>query len=113
MAIPMAMLRDSVTIIKQTETGAADPYGNPTLVTASTTAVPAMVWASGIADEIEIGRDTRIARYNIIVSPEVDVDGISSITWNGITLEVAGEPFTFMARGLPHHIEMKAIDTRG
>lgn len=84
--IPISMLRDNVTIIRQTETGAADAYGNPTLVTVSNTNVPAMVWASGIADELEIGRDTRLARYNIIVSPEVVVDGISSLTWNGITM---------------------------
>lgn len=111
--IPSVVLRDVITILKDEETGPADDYGNPTLVTVSTTNVPAMVWPSGIADELEIQRDTRIARYNIIVKPDEDVDGISRIQWSGITMKVEGEPFIFMARGLPHHIEMKARDIRG
>ena len=111
--IPLGMLRDVITVRKGTETGAPDIYGNPTMEYTSTPNVPALVWPSGIPDELEIQRDTRIARYNIIVDPNTDINGISEIIWSGITMKVEGEPFLFMARGLPHHYEIKARGIRG
>lgn len=111
--IRLSFLRDTVTIVKKTETGDPDVYGNPTLETESSTDVPAMVWPSGISTELEISRDTRFSRYDMIVGPDVDVDGISYVIWNGITMKVEGEPFLYMARGIPHHIEMKTRDIRG
>lgn len=111
--IPRGMLRDTITVVKEAETGPPDIYNNPTMVTTSTTDVPAMVWPSGIPDELEIQRDTRISIYNVIVEPDVDINGISHIVWEGRTMKVHGEPSLFKARGLPHHFEIKVREIRG
>ena len=112
--IPRVMLRDRVTVNYRTETGPVTPYGDPTMEEALTVEdVPAMVWPSGIPDELLVGRDTRISIYNVILAPNVTIDGLSSIEWNGITMEVMGEPQMFMARGKEHHYEIKMRDIRG
>lgn len=110
---PTVMLRDTITVNYKTETGPADDYGNPTMVTVSVTDVPATVWPSGIPDELLIQRDTRISIYNVIILPDVTIDGLSSVEWGGLTLEVMGEPQLYMARGVPHHYEIKARDIQG
>lgn len=100
-------LRDTVTVIYKTETGDADAYGNPTMETVSETEIQAIIWPSGIPDELLIQRDTRMNIYNLIIRPDVTIDGLSAVRWNGIEMEVMGEPQLFMARHAPHHYEIK------
>lgn len=116
--IRRASLRERVTVYARTEdesSGAETTrYGDPVLVEGDGVVTEAAVQPLQ-ATEDEVGRDTRIQRYRVIVAPDAPVDGISRLTWRGRTFEVLGEPLAFS--GLRdeevHHLEFDVREVLG
>lgn len=105
-------LRDTISLINRTEVGAADDYGNPTMVESASSDTKAKVMPVSSSEFLD-GRDTRVQMYSVIVNHEADVDGLARIVWNGKQMEVMGEPKEFYNRGLLHHYEFEVREILG
>lgn len=109
----MTSLRETISVVNMAETGAADAYGNPTMVEGASTSVPAAV--SPLSSiELESGRDTRIQSFSILCSPDAAISGTSRLVWRGRQLEVIGEVKYFYVRGgALSHLEFEAREVVG
>lgn len=83
-----------------------DRYGNPT---EDETSVTARAYVQPVkTSEETVNRDTRVTGYNVFLRPDEDVDALSRIVWEGITLNVVGKPSRFDTPRGAHHIELLA-----
>lgn len=92
-------------------TGTADRYGND-VPTATAVVEKMRVEPAGAAEDI-IDRDTRVTRFKVFAKPDSTLTGLSTLTWNGRTLRVDGEPQPFYGRSILHHYEAEAEEIRG
>lgn len=81
-------------------------YGDPEYEPDEGTDVPAHVEPLDATEE-EVNRNTRLNRYRVTVALEAEVDGLSTVQWNGKTYEVQGEPALFGGYRGPHHLEFE------
>lgn len=105
-------LRQSIILMDSTETGTND-YGDAIHSISSLGSYPASV---SVVDrsENEQGRDTFTDLYAFVVQASCPVEGVDSVTWNGSTYEVVGEPLNHMLpNGTVHHKEFQGRLYRG
>lgn len=105
-------LRQSIILMDSIETGTND-YGDAVHSISSLGSYPASV---SVVDrsENEQGRDTFTDLYAFVVQASCPVEGVDSVTWNGSTYEVVGEPLNHMLpNGLVHHKELRGRLYRG
>lgn len=92
-------------------TGTADRYGND--VPTATTVVEKMRIEPEKASEDIIDRDTRVTRFKGFAKSDSVVTGLSTLTWEGRTLRVVGEPLPYPGGSGLHHYEFGAEEIRG
>lgn len=109
--LPSYFLPHDITLITVTETGSDDRYGNATDQEASVAARAYMQPVSGTEDIVN--RDTRITRWNVFLQPTESLNGLSKITWEGVTYRVVGEPRRFDTPAGAHHYEVTAESIHG
>lgn len=105
-------LRQSIILMDSLESGTND-YGDAIHSISSLGSYPASV---SVVDrsENEQGRDTFTDIYAFVVQASCPVEGVDSVTWNGATYEVVGEPKNHMLpNGTVHHKEFQGILYRG
>lgn len=111
-----ALLIHDVTVTNPVSVGATDRYGDDVPSTVSVTekmrVQPASAEGGGSSEEI-IDRDTRIVRFKVFAKPTTVVTALSTLTWNGRTLRVDGEPLPFYGASSLHHYEFSAEEVRG
>lgn len=110
-----SLLIHDITVSNPVVSG-SDRYGNTTY--GATTVVERMrvqpaVGEAGVAQEVLIDRDSRITRFKIFALPTTVVTGLSTLTWEGRTLRVDGEPLPFYGRSSLHHYEFTAEEVLG
>lgn len=98
-------------IVSNPVTGSADRYGND--VPTATTVTEKMRVEPEAAEEHIIDRDTRKTRFRCFALPTTAMTGLSTLTWNGRTLRVDGEPKPFYGRVSLHHYEAAAEEILG
>jgi len=106
-----SLLVHSVTVTTPTASGSTDRYGN--LVPTTTSVVEQMRVEPKPGEEEIIDRDTRLSRFRVFALPTTTVTGLSTLTWDGRTLRVDGEPEPFYAMSSLHHYELDAEELRG
>lgn len=105
-------LRQSIILMAEVEVGTSD-YGDAVHSISSLGSYPASV---SVLDrsENEQGRDTFTDLYSFVVQASCPVEGVDSVTWNGETYEVVGEPLNHMLpNGQVHHKEFQGRLYRG
>lgn len=112
-----ALLVHDVVVTTPGTTGTADRYGNLILAEASVTEKMRLqpaggVGAGGVSEDI-IDRDTRITLFRVFAKKDTTVTGLSTLTWEGRTLRVKGEPRPFYGRSSLHHYEFDAEEVLG
>ena len=108
-----AALVDEVTLVNPSETPTGESrYGDPVFDDAPGEAVPAFVTPLDATEE-EINREVRLNRYAVVLEVEAEVDGLSSIVWNGKTYRVVGEPRVYTSHRGPHHVELEMRRNEG
>lgn len=105
-----ALLIHSVTVANPVA-GSSDRYGND--VPTSTSVVESMRIEPADAKEDIIDRDTRTTRFKGFALPTTTVTGLSTLTWEGRSLRVDGEPLPFYGRTSLHHYEFNAEEIKG
>lgn len=109
-----SLLIHDVTVSNPVASG-SDRYGNTTYGTS--TVVERMRVQPAVGDnpaqEVLIDRDTRVTSFKIFALPTTTVTGLSTLTWEGRTLRVDGEPLPFYGRSSLHHYEFTAEEVLG
>jgi hypothetical protein len=98
-----SLLIHTVTVLNPT-TGAPNRYGDPSLVYDDGVEVPARVAQLGSEEDVN-QRDERTTRFRVYLHPDVAIDALSLVEWNGKMYKVSGEPTVRDGRWGPHHIE--------
>lgn len=105
-------LRQSIILMASVETGTSD-YGDAIHSISSLGSYPASVSVMD-RSENEQGRDTFTDLYAFVVQASCPVEGVDSITWEGETYEVVGEPKDHrLPNGQVHHKEFQGRLYRG
>lgn len=112
-----SLLIHDVLVSNPSDSGSDDRYGNAidtsTSVTEKMRVQPAFSEGRGSSAEHIIDRDTRITRFKIFAKADTTVTGLSTLTWNGRTLRVDGEPLPFYGRTGLHHYELDGEEVLG
>jgi hypothetical protein len=112
-----ALLIHDVTVSNPVDVGATDRYGNnvpsSVVVVEKMRVQPGTGEGQGTSSEQIIDRDTRLTRFKVFAKPSTAVTALSTLTWNGRTLRVDGEPLPFYGSSALHHWEFSAEEVRG
>lgn len=106
-----SLLVHQITITNPVDTTDTDRYGNPVPGEESFDTVARMQPVTSAEDIVD--RDTRITAYLVFLKPGTNVSALSTITWEGRSFRVHGEPRTFTGRRTAHHIELDAQEVLG
>jgi hypothetical protein len=86
---PTRLMSQTATVTHVADTGAVDPYGNPTEVTTVATSKCYLSFVPG--SEVE-GEAIQVQTPVLFLPPDAAIDGGDRITVDGITYEVDGVP---------------------
>ncbi len=104
--IRLTALRDTMTIFTTTwgpGSGDAGRYGDPVAAESEGVVVRCSVRPFR-EKELENGQDRRVSTLRCIVSPQVNLDGLTRVEWHGRSYEVWGEPEPWVTRQGVHHL---------
>ncbi len=83
--------------------GTSDRYGDAVYSTTPTTEKARVQQLS--AQEMNTDRNTRVSTHRIFLKATSVITVFSTVTWNGDTYEVTGEPSVVDGQAGPHHVE--------
>lgn len=86
------LLKQDVTV-QRYAAGSEDAWGN-TAASYSTTVDYKGFVEQVVAEEISVGRETRVSDWRLILPPGATLDALDRVVVNGVTFEVVGPPHT-------------------
>ena len=108
-----ALLKQPVTVEHRSATS-TDPYGNEVPGTTSSETVTGYVEQTQ-ATEIEVGRETYVTTWLVVLPGDVIVDGSDRIVYDTAILQVVGEPHRTWNPRSQRYIatECRCVEVRG